>query len=270
MQDRAQHIEREAARQEKEACAVSGNNFWKRIPRIAPLRGALATWGLTIDDLGVASFHGTSTVANDKNESAVICQQLQAPWPQEGQRRYGYLPEVPHRSPQGCRRCLDVQRLSAGSQQLVWFPATATPTTSTRSWSSSTTLSTPAAASRPMVSRPSPSPRSVSVRRVLRPLASTPSTCSPLSTRPTYAAYSTKVEARQKKAYRLLPQRHDQQHPLRRQEQGTIHGRAASAVFLNPDARVTVDKKTSELTYSTTSPRRPRTRSRHPRRRRAG
>ena len=45
---------------------VLGNSFWKQDPRIAPLRGALATWGLTIDDLGVASFHGTSTVANDR------------------------------------------------------------------------------------------------------------------------------------------------------------------------------------------------------------
>jgi len=76
MQDRAEHIKREATRQEKEAMYSLGNNFWKQDSRIAPLRGALATWGLTIDDLGVASFHGTSTVANDKNESDVICQQM--------------------------------------------------------------------------------------------------------------------------------------------------------------------------------------------------
>ena len=43
---------------------------------MAPLRGALATWGLTIDDLGVASLHGTSTRANDKNESDLLCKQL--------------------------------------------------------------------------------------------------------------------------------------------------------------------------------------------------
>ena len=76
MQDRAEHIKREATRQEKEAMYSLGNNFWKQDSRIAPLRGALATWGLTIDDLNVASFHGTSTVANDKNESDVICQQM--------------------------------------------------------------------------------------------------------------------------------------------------------------------------------------------------
>ncbi|KAH0254468.1 fatty acid synthase subunit alpha, partial [Aureobasidium melanogenum] len=77
MEDRAQFIEREAKRQEKDALYSLGNNFWKQDPRIAPLRGALATWGLTIDDLDVASFHGTSTVANDKNESDVICQQME-------------------------------------------------------------------------------------------------------------------------------------------------------------------------------------------------
>ena len=76
MQDRAEHIKREATRQEKEAMYSLGNNFWKQDSRIAPLRGALATWGLTIDDLNVASFHGTSTVANDKNESDVLCQQM--------------------------------------------------------------------------------------------------------------------------------------------------------------------------------------------------
>ena len=76
IEDRATHIRQEATRQEKEAMFSLGNNFWKQDSRIAPLRGALATWGLTIDDLDVASFHGTSTVANDKNESDVICQQM--------------------------------------------------------------------------------------------------------------------------------------------------------------------------------------------------
>jgi fatty acid synthase subunit alpha len=75
--DKAMYIEKEAQRQTKEVLRALGNNFWKSDPSIAPLRGALATWGLTIDDLGVASFHGTSTKANDKNESSVICQQLE-------------------------------------------------------------------------------------------------------------------------------------------------------------------------------------------------
>ncbi|KNC31770.1 hypothetical protein FF38_08275, partial [Lucilia cuprina] len=59
-------------RQEREAQRTWGNDFWVRNTGISPLKGALAQFGLTIDDIGVASFHGTSTQANDKNESASI------------------------------------------------------------------------------------------------------------------------------------------------------------------------------------------------------
>ncbi|RMJ28743.1 hypothetical protein PHISP_00388 [Aspergillus sp. HF37] len=44
--------------------------------KCAPLRSALARWGLCIDDLTVASLHGTSTPANDTNESAVIQREM--------------------------------------------------------------------------------------------------------------------------------------------------------------------------------------------------
>ena len=74
--ERANHIRHEVDRQAKEAQSSFGNDFYKGDPTIAPLRGALAVWGLTVDDIGVASFHGTSTVANDKNESDTICKQL--------------------------------------------------------------------------------------------------------------------------------------------------------------------------------------------------
>jgi fatty acid synthase subunit alpha len=59
-------LEVEAKRQEKEALAVYGmlESF---DPRVAPLRRALAVWGLTADDIGVLSIHGTSTVANVRN-----------------------------------------------------------------------------------------------------------------------------------------------------------------------------------------------------------
>ncbi|KAJ2577573.1 fatty acid synthase alpha subunit Lsd1, partial [Coemansia sp. RSA 1807] len=53
-----------------------GNEFWKQDANISPLRGSLAVWGLTADDIGMASFHGTSTQANDKNESSVLNAQL--------------------------------------------------------------------------------------------------------------------------------------------------------------------------------------------------
>ena len=69
-------IDRTAHRQRNEALNTWGNEFWKRDSTIAPLRGALATWGLTIEDLNVATLHGTSTQANDKNEGEVIYKQL--------------------------------------------------------------------------------------------------------------------------------------------------------------------------------------------------
>ncbi|KAL1634246.1 hypothetical protein SLS58_010751 [Diplodia intermedia] len=43
---------------------------------ISPLRAALAAWGLGVDDIALASFHGTSTKANDKNESNVVDSQM--------------------------------------------------------------------------------------------------------------------------------------------------------------------------------------------------
>ena len=60
---RVAEIEKEAVRQEKDALAMyvmlEGND-----PHISPLRRALAIWGLTVDDIGVLSIHGTSTNAN--------------------------------------------------------------------------------------------------------------------------------------------------------------------------------------------------------------
>ncbi|KAH9856627.1 fatty acid synthase [Lenzites betulinus] len=63
-------IEQEAARQEKDALGTYGM-LEGADPRIAPLRRALAVWGLTADDLGVLSIHGTSTAANEKNETHI-------------------------------------------------------------------------------------------------------------------------------------------------------------------------------------------------------
>lgn len=56
-------VEREATRQEKDALATYGM-LEGADPRVAPLRRALAVWGLTADDIGVVSIHGTSTKAN--------------------------------------------------------------------------------------------------------------------------------------------------------------------------------------------------------------
>ncbi|KAJ1908699.1 fatty acid synthase alpha subunit Lsd1, partial [Mycoemilia scoparia] len=76
VRERSEFIKKEAIRQEKEAQDTWSNEFWRRDARIAPLRGALATFGLTIDDVNIASFHGTSTKANDKNESDVLNKQF--------------------------------------------------------------------------------------------------------------------------------------------------------------------------------------------------
>ncbi|KAJ3783459.1 fatty acid synthase [Lentinula aff. detonsa] len=63
-------IEQEAVRQEKEALATYGM-LEGSDPRIAPLRRALAVWGLTVDDINVLSIHGTSTQANEENETHI-------------------------------------------------------------------------------------------------------------------------------------------------------------------------------------------------------
>jgi len=73
---RVSFIEDEAARQEKEALATFGMLEGSH-PNIAPLRRALAVWGLDADSVGVISCHGTSTKANDKNESHVYNQQFE-------------------------------------------------------------------------------------------------------------------------------------------------------------------------------------------------
>ncbi|KAG8968299.1 3-oxoacyl-[acyl-carrier-protein] synthase [Tulasnella sp. 419] len=70
VKERTAFIEQEALRQEKDALATFG--MLEGVDsRIAPLRRALAVWGLNADDIGVISFHGTSTMANDKNESSI-------------------------------------------------------------------------------------------------------------------------------------------------------------------------------------------------------
>lgn len=68
--DRVTQIEQDAARQEKDAMAVYGMLSGSD-PHISPLRRALAVFGLTPDDIGVLSIHGTSTKANEKNETQI-------------------------------------------------------------------------------------------------------------------------------------------------------------------------------------------------------
>lgn len=53
-----------------------GNEFRQQDTNISPLEASLAVWGLTVDDIDIVSMHGTSTKANDKNESEVIHKQM--------------------------------------------------------------------------------------------------------------------------------------------------------------------------------------------------
>ncbi|MCJ1377773.1 3-oxoacyl-[acyl-carrier-protein] synthase [Xylographa soralifera] len=89
LQDRTRHIERKGEQQRRNAFDAWGNTFWKHDLSIAPLRGALATWGLSIDDLDVVSLHGTSTVANDINEADVISKELKHLGRKQGNTIFG-------------------------------------------------------------------------------------------------------------------------------------------------------------------------------------
>ncbi|TEA13262.1 Fatty acid synthase apf5 [Colletotrichum sidae] len=69
-------LEKAAKKQKAQLRFDLGNQFWKNEPDISPIRGSLATWGLGIDDIAVASLHGTSTIKNETNECSVLQSQL--------------------------------------------------------------------------------------------------------------------------------------------------------------------------------------------------
>lgn len=74
---RLQEIHSEENRQQGNILRSFSTQFWRHNPGIAPICGALATWGLTIDELHVASFHGTSTKKNELNECDIMQRQLE-------------------------------------------------------------------------------------------------------------------------------------------------------------------------------------------------
>ncbi|KAJ3244145.1 3-oxoacyl-[acyl-carrier-protein] synthase [Chytriomyces hyalinus] len=77
VKERTAFIEAQGSRKEKAALQTWSHDWWKSDNSISPLKGALATFGLTVDDIGVASFHGTGTKANDYNESSALNQQME-------------------------------------------------------------------------------------------------------------------------------------------------------------------------------------------------
>jgi fatty acid synthase subunit alpha len=248
-QDRAMNIEREAARQERDVLYSLGNNFWKNDPTIAPLRGALATWGLTIDDLNVASFHGTSTVANDKNESKTLCQQMGHLGRKKGNALMGIFQKYLTGHPKGAagawmmNGCLQV--LNSGlvpgnrnadniDQVMEQFDHLVYPSKSIQT----------------------DGIKAFSVtsfgfgQKGAQAIGIHPKYLYAVLDESTYAAYRTKVEARQKKAYRFFHNGLINNTLFVAKNKSPYADEQMASVFLNPNARVSLDKKTSELTFA--------------------
>ena len=75
-QEGVRELQEEAERRRKEAQQRWGHGALEGRSEMSPLRAGLATFGLTVDDIGVASFHGTGTKANDTNEARVLFDQM--------------------------------------------------------------------------------------------------------------------------------------------------------------------------------------------------
>lgn len=248
LRERVQHIEREAVRQEKEAQFSLGNNFWKQDSRIAPLRGALATWGLTIDDLDVASFHGTSTMANDKNESDVICQQLKHLGRKKGNAVLGIFQKYLTGHPKGAagawmmNGCL--QALNSGlvpgnrnadnvDQAMEQFDYIVYPNRSIQT----------------------DGIKAFSVtsfgfgQKGAQAIGIHPKYLFATLDRAQFETYKAKVETRQKKAYRFFHHGWINNSIFVPKTKAPYEDDIQSQVLLNPDSRVTLNKKTSELSY---------------------
>ena len=253
MQHRAAHIEREAKRQEKDALNSLGNSFWKQDPRIAPLRGSLATWGLTIDDIGVASFHGTSTVANDKNESAVICQQMEHLGRKKGNALLGIFQKHLTGHPKGaagawmfngCLQVLDTGLVPGNRNadnvdkvmekfDYIVYPSRTIQTDGIKAFSV-TSFGFGQKGAQAIGIHP---------KYLYATLDHTQ-----------YAAYKQKVEARQKKTYRYFHDGLINNTMFRAKDKSPYEDAQMEDIFLNPDARVTMNKKTAQYTYPSVAP----------------
>jgi fatty acid synthase subunit alpha len=248
LQERAAHIEREAKRQEKDALNSLGNTFWKQDPRIAPLRGALATWGLTVDDVGVASFHGTSTVANDKNESDVVCQQMRHLGRAKGNALLGIFQKYLTGHPKGAagawmfNGCLQVLNtgLVPGNRNAdnvdkimeqfdyIVYPSRTIQTDGVKAFSV-TSFGFGQKGAQAIGIHP---------KYLFATLDHTQ-----------YATYKQKVEARQKKAYRYFHDGLINNTMFRAKDKAPYEDDKMREVFLNPQVRVTIDKKTAKYSY---------------------
>jgi fatty acid synthase subunit alpha, fungi type len=248
-QDRVAHIEKEAARQESELLRSMGNNFWKNDATIAPLRGALATWGLTIDDLDVASFHGTSTKANDKNESSVICQQLRHLGRKKGNAVLGIFQKYLTGHPKGAagawmmNGCLQVLNsgLVPGNRNadnvdpvmedfdLIVYPSRSIQTDGIKAFSVTSFGFG---------------------QKGAQAIGIHPKYLYAVLDEGVYRQYAAKVEARQKKAYRYFHNGLINNSIFVAKPASPYTDAQLSKVLLNPDARVSADAKSAELSYA--------------------
>lgn len=256
MQDRIGHIEREAIRQEKDATFSLGNNFWKQDSRIAPLRGALATWGLTIDDLGVASFHGTSTVANDKNESDVICQQMKHLGRKKGNALLGIFQKYLTGHPKGAagawmmNGCLQVLNsgLVPGNRNAdnvdkvmekfdyIVYPSRSIQTDGVKAFSVTSFGFG---------------------QKGAQAIGIHPKYLFATLDQAQFQTYKAKVQARQKRAYRYFHNGLISNTLFVAKDHSPYSDDQQSQVFLDPTSRVSLDKKSSALTYPLTNPVKP-------------
>lgn len=253
MQERGRHVEREAVRQEKDAQFSLGNNFWKQDSRIAPLRGALATWGLTIDDVNVASFHGTSTVANDKNESDVICQQMKHLGRKKGNALMGVFQKYLTGHPKGaagawmfngCLQVLDTGLVPGNRNadnvdktlekfDYIVYPSRSIQTDGIKAFS---------------VTSFGFGQKGAQV------IGIHPKYLYATLDQAQFQTYKTKVESRQKKAYRYFHNGLINNSIFVAKSKAPYEDDIQSQVFLNPDYRVAADKKTSELKFPAVPP----------------
>ncbi|KAA8626351.1 fatty acid synthase [Pyrenophora tritici-repentis] len=262
LEERAANIASEAKRQEKNALENLGNHFWRQDSRIAPIRGALATWGLTIDDLGVASFHGTSTVANDKNESDVVCQQMRHLGRKKGNALLGINQKFLTGHPKGpagawmfngCLQVLNtgfvpgnrnadnIDKVMENFNYIV-YPSQSIQTDGIKAFTTVRNNQLTFTLTSFGFGQKGTQAIGIHPKYLYAPLE-----------QHQYAAYKLKVEARQKKAYRYFHDGFINNTMFRAKDKAPYDDDMMEEVFLNPKARVAVDKKTSTYSFSKTS-----------------
>lgn len=247
--ERSEQIEFEAARQEKEARNHWGNEFWKQDPRIAPLRGALATFNLTIDDIGVASFHGTSTKANDKNESATIHDMLNHLGRSKGNPVLGVFQKYLTGHPKG----------AAGAWMLngvLQILNTGIVPGNRNADNVDPVMEQFDKILYPSITMQTDGIKAASVtsfgfgQKGAQLIAIHPDYALAALTRSQYEAYAVKVAARYKKAYRYMHNAIAEQTMFVAKNKPPYSDEQESSVYLNPLARIDYDKKSESLLFN--------------------